>query len=103
MKFCRDYNIEYSPKTIGQNVFYRGGLGGVQISFGSASYKEVPLKEDGTHNWDAVLPPQFAREIIVQSFYQRNLASIAETFKDIQREIGGSGSKCDPELEPYLK
>lgn len=103
MAFCRSHDIEFSPRTVGQNVFYRGGLGGVEIWFGPACHKEVPQKPDGSHDWDAVEPPRLALEIVVKSFYQRNLPLIAETTKDIQKDLGGSISSYDPELEFYLK
>lgn len=103
ISFCKIYDIKFSPRTVGQNVFYREGLGGVEIWFGPSHHKEVPLDQNGNHNWDAVKPPKLALKIVVKSFYQRNLALIAETVKDIQRELGGRISSCDPEIEPYLR
>lgn len=30
--FCEEQNIEHSPNTVGGNVYYHGGLGGVEAS-----------------------------------------------------------------------
>jgi len=41
--FCESNDIVHSPRTIGGNIFYQGGLSGVEVKFGrSASNNELP-------------------------------------------------------------
>jgi len=31
--FCREHRLEHSPQTVGGNVYYQGGLGGVEVHY----------------------------------------------------------------------
>ncbi len=31
--FCREHHIEHSPQTVGGNVYYQGGLEGVEVHY----------------------------------------------------------------------
>lgn len=33
--FCRKHGLEHSPQTVGGNVYYCGGLGGVEVHYSS--------------------------------------------------------------------
>ena len=74
--FCSKNEIEFSPNTVGGNVYYYGGIGGVEIVFRES-------------------------EITVSSFWGRNLLSIAHIAKKLRSEFGGIYD-CDPELRCYM-
>lgn len=43
-KFCREYEINYSPETNSKNVYYFGGRGAVECHFGDQNFEgEGPL------------------------------------------------------------
>lgn len=75
-EFASKNEIEFSPDTIGGNVYYYGGLGGVEISFEE-------------------------RSITVSSFFCENLLSIAFIAKKILDRFNCTYN-CSPELKCYL-
>lgn len=89
LEFCKEHSIEYSPNTIGRNVFYWKGLGGVQIVFGKVEF------ENNT-------PPTTASKIIVSSFFGQNLLEIAQVFSYIAKRWSISWV-ADPEVKKAIK
>lgn len=53
--FCDRHGIEWSPRTVGRNVFYAGS---VEVSFGKAVYDDPPL-----------VPPDYAERITFSTFH----------------------------------
>ena len=100
LKFCPEYDIQYSPNTVGQNVFYYGGFGGVQITFGESNPVELPVIGDMI-NFSKASPLSEASEITVSSFYGSNLDNIAFIAKKILVKWNGSFT-CDDELMRHL-
>ena len=88
-KFCKKNNIEYSPRTIGRNVYYSGGHGGVEISFGNPNYDEE-------------VHPTYADEIIVSTFFMGDLSSVAQVASKIIESFGGMWS-ASSELESEMR
>lgn len=79
-KFCDKNNIIFSPNTIGGNVYYHGGHGGVQIVFGN-------------------------KEITISTFHCSvggKLEPVADIAKEILSEFDGS-FECDPEFNYLMK
>lgn len=88
--FCQQHSIVYSPRTIGRNVFYKGG---VQISFGHEIYSELPC--DTT-------PVEYADEIIVSTYWMGDLEAVVSVGLTIMRQWKAVGYR-DPELRYIWK
>jgi hypothetical protein len=87
--FCTSREIEYSPATVGGNVFYRRD---VEIHFGDPSYKTYipPFR-----------PPREAKEICVSTFWMGDLEAVTKAARAIlERWTGIWGA--DPELEKSM-
>ena len=98
LEFCSSHDIEYSPQTIGGNVFYYGGHGGVEVTFGEASYEELPALPNGCLDFSAATPPEYAERVRFSTFHMgREIPCMAELARAFWIEFGGAVS-CDPEL-----
>lgn len=93
-KFCSQEEIEHSPYTVGGNVYYFGGLGGVEIWFGKGSqYDKRPPYS----------PPAGAREISVKTYWMgRAMPYVAKVAKKIIQRFGAEWT-ADMELEGLMK
>ncbi len=113
-KFCQDHDVEFSPNTVGHNVFYWKGLGGVEIKFGEFHVCEKrelgpfpmfnfvqypPIMGSNIHRW--VSPPATAKRITVSSFHGSNLTKIAQIASDIIEAFNGIWT-ADPEVTEHL-
>lgn len=87
-KFCKKHHIEYSPQTVGRNVYY---CGQVQVQFGEMSFKRDE-------------PPETASKITVSTFHCSlggNLESVAHIANLIENKFKTKKS-CDPEFKFLL-
>ena len=91
-EFCQRAKIAYSECTVGGNVFYYGGFGGVEITFGQTDW--------GTHR-DERRPPAEARQITCSSFFGSNLRTIAMVTQMAMAEFGGTW-EASPEVKQYM-
>lgn len=83
LKFCTKNKIEYSPETIGGNVFYYEGFKGVEISFGKSGK----------------ITPNEAHKITVSTFHISvggKMAPVAQIAKDILARFPGT---CNADIE----
>lgn len=81
--FCRGHHIDYSPSTIGRNVFYRGE---VQITFGEADYS------------DQAEPPKEAKEMVISTFYRGDLSAAALMVLEVKAQWPNVRCSYDPEI-----
>ena len=95
--FCPKYDIQYSPKTLGQNVFYYGGIGIVEITFGAPNYEELPMFGDMVL-FSAASPKPEAIHITVSSFADSNFDKIDYITKKIIETWPNVKIACDDAL-----
>lgn len=100
LAFCEEHGIEYSPHTVGRNVFYSGGFGGVEIHFGEPSWDDLPRLPDDAIDFSAARPPNQASDIRVSTFHMGNTAAVADVARKIARRWR-CRSSCDPELKGW--
>ena len=90
--FCEANGIEYSQCTVGGNVFYSGGHGGVEIWFGESALKDF---------WQDNSPPPAAKTITVKTFWMGDLGAVARVAKAILGKWPGQSTE-DPELSKLM-
>jgi hypothetical protein len=87
--FCKEQGIEYTPQTIGGNVFcHGGGSYEVEITFGEA-------KSFGKG------PPEEASEIRFSTYFMGDTAEVARLTASAWERFGGSLS-ADPEVKRFF-
>jgi len=98
--FCSINGIEYSPQTVGQNVFYYGGHGGVEVEFGES------MLASGQCDFSKATPFPEATHIVVKTFFMRDLDSVAlvagKVLKRFAAKHGGSFF-CSEELAEAMR
>lgn len=116
LAFCAEHGILFSPRMIGQNVFYASGreveVAGVrtvmsdtetEITFGTPNFAAVPKGADGKMDITQIAPPESAQEITVSTYHGgKYLQAVADTALLILSRWPG-GWKCDPELRPFME
>ena len=91
LNFCKKEDIEYSPNTVGWNVYYDSpNHCGVEIKFGKTDFNNKQH-------------PEFAEEITVSSFYGRNLERIAEITTKILSKFNGVYDTWDEGIRTYME
>lgn len=96
--FCLQNSIEYSPKTVGRNVFY---FGDTEIHFGESSSEKLPLLSNGEIDFQAASPKETANKIVVSTYWMGNLEGVALVAKKILSSWNGSFSS-DVELNQFM-
>jgi hypothetical protein len=101
LSFCSENRIEYSPRTVGRNVFYRGDT---QITFGESPGEsiELPRLPSGELDFGQAKPPDRAARIIVSTYWMGNLEGVADVAKRILSHWPGSVLESSPELASRL-
>ena len=93
--FCADNKIDYSPCTVGWNVYYFHyfhGMGGVEITFGEGNFRRGAVQSKPTEG----------KKVTVSSFFGKNLSSIATVVKLILSRWPDSTWTSDPEVLPSM-
>jgi len=77
--FCAAHKIEYSPYTVGGNIYYFLGNGGVEIRFRPG-------------------------DIVASTFFMGDaVPAVAEIAARIVKELRASSWTCDPELDELMQ
>ena len=90
--FCSQNSIEYSPNTVGMNVFY---FGDTEIHFGESSSEKLPLLPSGEIDFQSAHPKETANKIVVSTYWMGNLEGVALVAKKILSRWSGSFSNDD--------
>ncbi len=98
LEFCKERSIEYSPNTVGQNIFYGGDSRQVEISFGSCGTVQTV---NGVSDFSTATPPESAAKVVVSSYIMSNLLDIARIADAIIRRWDCE-CECDPELAELM-
>jgi hypothetical protein len=73
--FCQEHAIEYSPNTVGQNVFYAGDI---EVHFGGYDEQgSLEYNVSGSPKWETAKPPEKATHITVSTFWGGNIRGVA--------------------------
>jgi len=101
LSFCQEHEIIYSPNTVGQNVFYHGGMGGTEITFGKSNFKDLPRLPSGSIDFSKATPCETASKINVSTFFMGSLSGVAKVAKEITARWPCE-FECDPELADLM-
>lgn len=97
LEFCKKHGIVFSPRTIGQNTFYKDQ---VQVMLDGRGYLYInPQTREG--DFENAKPPDSITEICVSSYFLSNLPEIAEVAKSIIMEYPCSFEENE-ELQRYF-
>lgn len=108
-EFCKRNHVEYSPNTVGRNVYY---LGQVEMNFGDPVWKELPYVEKEisdaafhchnistettprrpvytrVYDFSKASPNPFATEISVGTYFDGDLEAVVAVVKKVMVAFG---------------
>lgn len=96
VEFCREFEIGYSPNTIGQSTFYGGST-------------EITLSPDGTVDkdekgrpiWETARPPKSITKAYVSTYLYGDLGSVGRVINEIASRFPCTASGA-PELDHLI-